>query len=504
MLSTPSERDPVKIGDCRLDRPRGLLLRDGQPVALRAKAYTLLSFMAAHAGQVLGKNQLLSAVWPDVLVTEDSLTQVVREVRKALGDERQRILRTIPRRGYLLDISTTVAAADTGEPRVAVLRFVNLGTADDEALVDGFAEDLIGRLARFRRLPVLARNSSFAFASGAGSGPDIAEIGRRLDAAYLVCGSAHRIGTMLRVRVTLVDPASEATLWSDGFAAEGKDVFATQDDIAAKVINRLVARLDEAGVGRASLRAPASLAAHDLLLRGLARLRGYGETDNAEAKALFEAALDKDADYALAHAYLALTDLAIGGYGEAPAAVVEHVVHRAALAVSLSPEDPRCHRVLAMARLHAREHAAAEYHLARSLDLNPYDADTMSHMSYLQTMRGRPLAALEWLDRAVRINPIHPDWYNYDRAVALYSAGQYRNAIDQLETLSVASPWRLARLAACHAQLEEMDRARALIARIRLADPAYDIMRFAQCGVVFEHRADTDHLIDGIAKAMAA
>jgi TolB-like protein/Tfp pilus assembly protein PilF len=502
MLSTRSELGCVEIGDCRLDNPRGLLLRDGQPVALRAKSYALLSFMATHAGQVLAKDQLLSAVWPDVLVTEDSLTQAVREIRKALHDERQHIVRTIPRRGYLLDISTPVTSADTGAPRVAVLRFANLGSADDEALVDGFAEDLIGRLALFRRLPVLARNSSFAFASGAD--PDIAEIGRRLDAAYLVCGSAQRNGNMLRVRVTLVDPASGAILWGDSFAAAGEDVFATQDDIAAKVINRLVARLDEAGVGRASLRAPASLDAHDLLLRGLVRLRGYGETDNEEAKALFEAALDKDSGYALAHAYLALTDLAIAGYGEAPAAVIEDVLRRAAFAVSLSPEDPRCLRVLSMARLHAREHAAAEYHLVRSLDLNPYDADTMSHMSYLQTMRGRPLVALHWLDRAMRINPIHPDWYNYDRAIALYSAGQYRGAIDCLETLSLTTPWRLARLAACHAQLGEMDRARALVAQIRQADPTYDILHFARCGLVFEHPSDVDHLVDGVAKAIAA
>lgn len=501
MLSTPSDRDLVEIGNCRLDRPRGLLLRDGQPVALRAKSYALLSFMAAHAGQVLGKDQLLSAVWPDVLVTEDSLTQAVREIRKALGDERQRIVRTIARRGYLLDVSRSGAASDNGEPRVAVLRFANLGATDDDALVDGFAEELIGQLARFRRLPVLARNSSFAFASG--NGPDIAEIGRRLDATYLVCGSAQRSGTRLRVRVTLVDPASGAILWGDSFAAAGEDVFATQDEIAVKVINRLVARLDAAGVSRVSLRAPASLAAHDLLLRGLARLRGYGETDNAEAKALFEAALDKDPDYALAHAYLALADLAIAGYGEAPAAVVGDVLRRAELAVTLSPEDPRCHRMLAMARLHKREHAAAEYHLLRSLDLNPYDADTMCHMSYLQTMRGRPLVALEWLDRAMRINPIHPDWYNYDRAMALYSAGQYRNAIDCLETLPLTTPWRLARLAACHAQLGEKDRARALIAQIEQVDPGYDVMRFAQCGVVFEHQADIDHLVDGIAKALA-
>jgi len=502
MLSTRAEPGCVDVGVCRLDPQRGLLLREGQPVSLRAKSFALLSFMAAHAGQVLAKDQLLSAVWPDVLVTEDSLTQAIREIRKALEDDQQRLVRTIARRGYLLDLPRPEPAVESGDARVAVLRFSNLGAAEDEALVDGFAEDLIGRLARFRRLPVLAHNSSFAFPSNGGT--NLAEAARQLGATYLVCGSAHRTGQALRVRVTLVDAAPGAVLWGDSFSAAGEDLFATQDEIAVRIINRLVSRLDEADLVRGSQRAPASLAAHDLVLRGLARLRGYGKTDNVEAKALFEAALDKDADHALAHACLALTDLVIGGYGEAPAEVIQDVLRRATRAVSLSPEEPRCHRVLAMVELHCHEHAAAEYHLVRALDLNPYDADSMSHMGYLQTMRGRPLVALDWLDRAIRINPIHPDWYNYDRAVALYCAGEYREAALCLEKLAVDTPWRLMRLAACHAMLGNTDRARGLVARMREVGPSYDPMHAARCCMAFEHQSDVDHFVQGVARAMGA
>ena len=77
----------MKIGAHDLDLDRGLLIRDGQPVHLRAKTFALLAYLARNAGRVIGKDELLSAVWPDVIVTEDSLTQAVSDLRRVLGSE---------------------------------------------------------------------------------------------------------------------------------------------------------------------------------------------------------------------------------------------------------------------------------------------------------------------------------------------------------------------------------------------------------------------------------
>ena len=75
---------PLALGSCELDLARGLLLCDGKPVALRSKAFDLLTYLSRNVGRVATKSELMSAVWPDVFVTEDSLTQAVRELRKAL------------------------------------------------------------------------------------------------------------------------------------------------------------------------------------------------------------------------------------------------------------------------------------------------------------------------------------------------------------------------------------------------------------------------------------
>ena len=492
----------LALGECLFDISRGLLLRNGTPVPLRPKAFALLTYLAANAGRVVGKSDLMAAVWPGVFVTEDSLTQAVRELRRALSEDGEGTIRTIAKRGYLLSLPNAEAETpQKGQPVVAVLRFTNEGATSDEPVVDGLTEDVVNGLARFRTVTVLARNSSFAFPSDAAS--DWQAVGRQLGANFLVRGRMKLSAGALDAKVSLIDATTGAVPWSDILHATGTGIFDVQEEIAQKIVNRLVSRLDDASLTRSAAKPPANLAAYEMLLRGLARLRGYKEEDNFAAKQFFEQALIKDPKYALAHAYVALADMAIGGYGEAPSEMISAAVDRATLAVTLSPEEPRCHRVLALARLHAREHEAAEYHLRRALDLNPYDADTMAMMGYLLTMRGRPFEALDRLDRAVRINPIHPDWYLADRGMALYSAGDYRGCIETISKLP-AKPWRLTRLAACHAQLGNLDEARRLITEVRRTTPDYSPMNFARHGVVFEHQSDVEHFAEGVAKALAA
>jgi tetratricopeptide (TPR) repeat protein len=308
----------------------------------------------------------------------------------------------------------------------------------------------------------------------------------------------------MRVTVSLMTASTGGVLWSDTFSASGGQIFDMQEEIASRVVNRLVARLDDAGVRQATPKPPDSLAAYELLLRGLARLRGYSDDDNKTARDLFRAAVEKDPTYALAHSYIALADLIIGGYAEASPELLGSLIDRAECAVTLAPEEPRCHRVLAQALISARQFDAAEHHLQRALDLNPYDADTIAQMGYLLSMRGRPVEALAALDNAMRINPIHPDWYHYDRAIALYSAGDYRAALVCMSKVPSKTPWRLTRLAGCHAQLGELKEAQRIMAEVKRIAPDFSPMQFAQTGIAYEHASDVEHVVAGVAKALAA
>ena len=72
---------------------------------MRPKSFEVLRYLVEHAGRVVTKDELVKAVWPTVTVGDESLTKCISEVRHAIGDDAQRIIKTVPRRGYLIDIA---------------------------------------------------------------------------------------------------------------------------------------------------------------------------------------------------------------------------------------------------------------------------------------------------------------------------------------------------------------------------------------------------------------
>ena len=121
------ETGPIRyqFGEFDLDVVRGCLFKAGHEIKLRPKVYEALKYLVEHPGRLIGKKELIEAVWPDTFVTDDSLVQCTVELRRALGDHAQQLLKTVPRRGYLLTSEvvrhlpdqdqTTTASANSGE-----------------------------------------------------------------------------------------------------------------------------------------------------------------------------------------------------------------------------------------------------------------------------------------------------------------------------------------------------------------------------------------------------
>jgi DNA-binding winged helix-turn-helix (wHTH) protein len=97
-------RRTYSFEDFTLDLDRGCLLRAGQEVKLRPKSFEVLKYLVEHPGRLVSKNDLMHAVWADAFVTDDSLVQCLIEVRRALGDESRRYVKTVPRRGYIFEL----------------------------------------------------------------------------------------------------------------------------------------------------------------------------------------------------------------------------------------------------------------------------------------------------------------------------------------------------------------------------------------------------------------
>ena len=152
-----------------LDLRRGRLRRGGLDVALRRKSLSLLTYLVQNSGRVLGKDELIAAIWPDVEVSEDLLSQCLKDIRKTLGSEGNGLIRTVPRRGYVVDEVRVRSFAEDpiagkpskapslpDKPSIAVLPFSNLSdNPGQEYFVDGMVEEIITALSRFNWLFVM-------------------------------------------------------------------------------------------------------------------------------------------------------------------------------------------------------------------------------------------------------------------------------------------------------------------------------------------------------------
>ncbi|MGB3336968.1 MAG: winged helix-turn-helix domain-containing protein [Devosia sp.] len=489
----PNDDSRLTFGDYSLDTYTGKVSGPGGDVLLRPKAYALLTHLALNPGRVVPKGELLDAVWPNIFVQEGSLTQAVKELRKALG-EGASLLRTVAGRGYLLvgEVPSQLVA-DHREPVVAVLRFRNDNESEtDSVLIDGFAEDIVSGLARSGTLMAIAGRSSFQFQSYAAQ-----DAGQKLGADFLIEGAISRRGDNAVVTVGLSDARSHVRLWGERYDAQGLDIFAVQREIAWQVVDRLVRRLGEATITRTNAVAPNDLPAYDLVIRAAALLDQYGVEASTTAIAHLETAISRDPGYARAHAYYALALAMRGGLGLASPDVLAVARERADTAVRLAPDNAVTYRMLATIQLYQRQHDAAEASLRTSIELNPSDADTVGLMGHLLVLRGWPLDGQAWLDRAAKLNPVHQQWYDFSRALAAYQLGEYQESLGYLRQLPDTVP-----------HISDLTAAAAAMAKGG-NPPEDDIDPISNVGfsgdiLGWEHLSELEHIRDGQRRAQQA
>ncbi len=248
----------LAFGEFRLEPTRRLLLHRDERVPLTAKAFDTLIELVRRRGEVVSKDDLMRAVWPDTIVEENNLNQHIGALRRVLHDRygENRYIATVPGRGYsfVADIRTVAPAQATDETRliVAVLPFAPLDAdAGSEYLADGLTEETIVALGQIdpERVAVTSRTTVFAY-KGAADG--VARIGRELGAAYVLEGSLRSEAEHRRVSATLVRTRDEASVWTASFDSEPASLLAFQRELARTIAAQVRLRLDPAasrGIG---------------------------------------------------------------------------------------------------------------------------------------------------------------------------------------------------------------------------------------------------------------
>ena len=262
-----------------------------------------------------------------------------------------------------------------------------------------------------------------------------AEIADRLGASHILRGSLRHAGNRLRISVGLVTSEAGAQVWTERFDVLVEELFEVQDELVARIRATLAAHLEEGAV-KACLRKPADLlAAYELTLRGLAGLRrGTFEADEA-ARALFHRALEIDPHYARAHAGMSLSYFNEWScqywnlFRENGRLAYAHA-HRA---LDLDDRDAMVHVVVGRIQLYRREFEQASWYFDRALALCPNDAELLVQLSAAEVFMGRPAMALAHIERAMRLNPFHPNIYHCYAAFAYFGLRDFESAFAALD-----------------------------------------------------------------------
>jgi serine/threonine-protein kinase len=398
-----------------------------------------------------------------------------------------------------------VPSAPVAQPRsIAVLPFVDMSQGkDQEYFSDGLSEQLLNALAQVPELHVAGRTSSFYFK---GRNEDLREIGRKLNVATVLEGSVAKSGDTLRITAQLINAENGYHLWSQTYDRPFKDVFALQDEIAAKVVEALKLELLP-GKAPATPRSQ-SAEGYDQYLLGLTYLRRNSVDGWNRAVEAFGRAVALDPGFAPAHAGLADAMYEVSYYHPEAAGVIAaqaRALQSAETAIAVGPDQAEGYRARAKLRSETRfDQVGAMADLDRALQINPGDSACQQRIGDLFRYLGRFDEAQRALDKALDRDPLSVVALN-SMAELHKQRGDFAQAERTYEralTLSPDSTYALEGLAETY--LLQRRFARALATAQRQPDDARRLFVTAMIQHSLGDRAQSDRALDELARRFGA
>ena len=390
--------------DFKLDLSRGFLLHGQQQIKLRPKSFETLKHLVENSGRLISKNELIGAVWPDTSVTDDSLVQCLIEVRRALGEEGPRILKTVPRRGYIFDVEVTpddVAPQPSVQPgglnpddqhtplattpwvrrhawlvatvsiiivvtgsvfllvrrkqpqtslpeirTLAVLPFKSqIPQSEDDYLGLGIANEIITKVSQTGALTVRPTSAIRKYTN---QEVDALQVARELKVDAVLDGTYLRVGNQLRITVNLLRVTDGSSLWADKFDQQFTDIFVIQDRVSQQVAQSLWRTLSPTEQARLTKRYTSNPIAYSYYAKAMYHFYNIGPTLSTRSDAtlavdLFRKAIELDPEYALAHAQLGYAYTRIAVFQEDNPALIDLARQELATAERIDPQLAEVH-----------------------------------------------------------------------------------------------------------------------------------------------------------------
>jgi TolB-like protein/DNA-binding winged helix-turn-helix (wHTH) protein/Tfp pilus assembly protein PilF len=472
-----------EFGPFRLDREAHLLLSEDKIIGLEPKAVEVLLMLVQNGGELVARQDLIRAVWPDTFVEESNLSSNISILRKQLGAtaEGGDYIQTIPKRGYrfvaavrqvasppppLPAMETAAPASGSARKRtvpfrvvaaaagvlafalallylggrhwfgaethidaMAVLPLENLsGDPAQEYFADGMTEALTADLAQIGALRVVARASVMQYK---GTKQPLAQIAQRLNVEAVVSGSVLRSGNRVRITAALIRAATGQQLWARTYDRNLGDILDLQNEVARAIAGEVQAKVTAQEQRLLARSRSVSTGAYDAYLQGRYYYNRFTVDGFSKSIEHFEQAIKLDPNYASAYAGLADALASLEQIGAArPEDVHPKALEAANKALAMDDTLPEAHAAMASVRANDWERSAAEREARRAIELNP--GFPLAHLYYSNMLRhlGRREESIAEAKRALELDPLSP-LTNEELADAQLSARQYDAAIEQ-------------------------------------------------------------------------
>lgn len=436
-----------EFGEFRIEAAKRVLLRKGVLVPLTPKVFDTLLLLVQHEGEVLDKEEIMRAIWPDTIVEENNLNQNISALRRVLEDRRgeNRFILTVPGKGYRflanVEIVDRASQEVPSKATLAVLPFENLSTDPErEYLADGLTEETIAALGQIDpgHLSVISRTSVMAYKR---TTKTAAEVGQELGATYLIEGSLRAEGGRLRITARLIRVSDQVQVWSAAYDSEPSSVLVFQRELSGAIAEQIRLRLSPERLSALARRQTQNAEAYDLYLRGRHFWHQLSSSTTKRATEFYTRATQLDPNYALAWSGLADAFSASPISGDAQPLTVWPRAREAASralaaepnlaevqtsfgflkfwldwdwpmaeaahrkAIELDPNSPLAHRMLGMLLSHMRRSEEAKSAMRRARELDPFLSANHALSAQVAFSGHDYEAAIQFARQAIVIDP---------------------------------------------------------------------------------------------------
>ena len=363
---------------------------------------------------------------------------------------------------------------------LAVMLFKNLSNDEEQDyFCEGFSEDLISALSRYKKLFVISSNASFSYSSKEKTS---SEIGEELGVRYLLEGKVRKLGTKIRIVASLLSAENGNTIWSNNFDTSLEEIFDIQDELVQTIVSTIVGNVERDQVKQLSNAKPENMKAYDLVLQGLEfhRKSSISAENNKKALSLFTKATEVDPSYARAYAWrtCSMANCAEWSPDEAPENWFEEAYASLKKAMELDPNDPEAHRIMGAVKLLVEgDMETAIFHHEKAIEICPSDTFHIARYAILLCYLGEPERGLAEIDRAMRIDPFCSDLIFETQGLCFSLIKKYDDALSSFKKMQIETRTSNFYQALCYKELDDSDKAKNYL-ELALSESNMSIEKF--------------------------